>query len=398
MGLWTSIRLDAKCRLTDIRRRITRSTPLTLDVDIDLLFEGIPSQYPMINAAIDLLMAESTRWGRLRVRLSVERMALPLVARLRSCSAPKLQSLSLKVNHIDIIQPTTSPSAPQILLNGAPGLVFVRLRGLALKHCRPPMTPLLTLHLDGTQFTTIPFSTFATMIGASNSLRNLSIFGDIVERQAWINQSVIQLPNLISLRLCGSSGAMYSSFLLGTNAPRLKYLILKGVQGDADLEQLWSSCDGHAREFLVEHLVFTDFDLSAVAYAKLFRMFPHIIGHASFSTLHTECQIVKTIIAAASDGDISLASSWPQLQHLQLTFNQTCSTSEILPKLIRIRDELGIPLAQVSLISPPNGSEGLSVPIHFRRSAVQQLLPAYGHSFAEDDNSPYTDYDDKLFF
>ncbi|KAF5327663.1 hypothetical protein D9619_004864 [Psilocybe cf. subviscida] len=396
-SLWTTIRLDATCRLSDIRRRIHRSTPLTLDVDIDLLFEGAPNQYPMLNAAMDLLMAESTRWRRLRVRIYVERMHLPLEPRLRLCRAPKLQSLSLKVTVIGSVDPTTLLSTPQILLNGAPALIFARLRGVALKHCRPPVHSLVTLHLDGTQYTTIPFSTFSNMLGASPNLCNLSIFGNIVERQAWTDQNIILLPNLLSLRLCSHSGFMYSSFLLGTNAPKLKYLILKGIQSDMDLERLWSGRDGRDRTFPVEHLTFIDFNLSTFAYSKLFRIFPGIVGHASLRTLHTESHLVQALLTPEGGGNETSAPPWPELQHLQLAFNQTCKSSSILPRLIELREEQCLPLAQVSLIFSPDEADELdtpSIPIHFTRSVLQQLLTTYGYAFADDQNGPHTDHDD----
>lgn len=121
------------------------------------------------------------------------------------------------------------------ILNGAPNLTNVRLEGLGLSYCRPPLNAITELHFALTS-SIIPYTDFSKMLRSCESLITLCIYDDLVH--PWPSgQPLIHIPSLRSLRIFGNMTGV-SQFLLSISVPDLEELtIAPVVEGDLTILQ-----------------------------------------------------------------------------------------------------------------------------------------------------------------
>lgn len=206
----------------------------TCPLDMTFTFEVEPDAY------IDLLLPHSNRWQRLSI-FSKSSQVQHVSASLRDMAVPCLEHLSLTFgSRQDVGQPTRTPYAtlsPQILLQGAPLLTFLRLAGAALGTLQPPYSSISTLHLDGWTRNYMSHFQFKTILDTLPSLRNLSL------NQIWIHHprdpltvlSSTILPSLRSLRLRGAYTPLHRllSFMV---LPNLVSLSLVNIESFDPIE------------------------------------------------------------------------------------------------------------------------------------------------------------------
>ena len=330
--LWRSIDITRVQSVESMVTYIARSDGYGLRVRLN--FDGREPRAAEL-AKFNVILAHSDRYHRLVIDTVSEAMDNPIIRRFSDIRAPMLEHLSISVEEAE----GTTVLNTGVLWGGAEKLSFVRLRGLAMPLFRPPLNMVTTLHLDQTIPLPIHLTTFFHILTASPSLAHLSVYGDIVGSLAWPGtMPPIDLPNLRSLRICGISGTIYSSLLLGINAAGLHSLVLKDTQ-EFDLENFWAS--PHVLKFpQLHHLTFCDFEFSSHAYAEVFRAFPTIKKFTSYSSTTPR---ILSLLALLTGPDIP----WPDLHTLSFLLN--LSDDDLIEDVVRNREAAGCPLVRLRL-------------------------------------------------
>jgi hypothetical protein len=176
----------------------------------------------------------------------------------------------------------------------------------------------------------------------------LSIYGNIVAPKSWPRlQNDIIVPSLLSLRICGVSGEVYSNILLIIEAPLLESLTLKRLQ-EHDLDALGDLADG-TKFASLKSLTFWDFDLSIYAYERIMRVFQNV---TSFSTLHStipDSQLVGLLLDRSEITGKDTFPLWPMLEILSFPLNSDGEEMDIAHDLIISRKMNGFPVPTIVL-------------------------------------------------
>jgi hypothetical protein len=331
--LWRSIDITRVQSMESIATYISRSDGCGLLIRLDFGAQA-PSADEL--AKFDVILPHSDRYHRLIIDTVNEAMENPIIRHFCDLDAPMLEHLSIAVEEVE----GTTIVNTGVLGGGAEKLSFVRLRGLAIPLFRPPLNVVTTLHLDQTLPLPIHFTTFLQILTASPFLAHLSIYGDIVSSLTWPDTlPPIDLPNLRSLRICGVSGVIYSSLLLGINATGLDSLVLKDAQ-EFDLENFWTSPNVFKFPQL-HHLTFCDFEFSSHAYADVFRAFPTI---TKFTTSYSPTTpLILSLLAHSTEVNIP----WPDLH--TLTFLLNLYDDDLIKDVVRNREAAGCALVRLRL-------------------------------------------------
>ncbi|TFK44247.1 hypothetical protein BDQ12DRAFT_672646 [Crucibulum laeve] len=347
--LWTSIRITPGTRLESVAAYIARSGSCLLDMRIDL--SGcVHTPGGLTMKMIDMILPEAYRWKRLEIASSREGEDTPLIKRLCDREVPALEHLSICVDEIESADRSIvdgSSTQPHIFTRGAPKLSFVRLRGVGMHFFRPPLTSVITLHLDQTRPISMPYPRLREILTASPRLEYLSIYGDIIEQDSWAGeQSPVDLPALKSLRICGVGGKVYSGLLLAINAPLLESLILKAVL-EHDIDRFLESADV-TRFPRMQALTFCDFDLSSFAYKNIFRAFPAITTFTSFYSYANTSTVSKLLVQDPEDvPSPDTRVPWPKLHTLTFLFD--LNDEDCLEDVVERRKVSGFPLGRLRL-------------------------------------------------
>lgn len=331
-------------------------------------------------------------------------------------------------------------------------LSFLRLRGLAIYLFRPTLLlSLRTLHLDQTKAIPTTYTLFGRIVAACPVLEHLSVYGDIVmpsmaggggaglptpfpvlggvQIQHHYQQNgssssasgggwspsvnadgkgcdrVIRLPELRSLRICGTQGMVYKILLSRLEAPRLTSLVLKDIQ-ERDLDPLWeepltapsivrgvgSFMTRPALRFTqLRSLIISNSNLSDFAYRRLFRAFPSITEFASYSSMELDIA-PKLLIGKGAD------VPWPDLYALTFIFDVDLDMNDVaIEEILRQRRKYGCPIHRLC-IGVAELDEGDATE---RRVSVVQGAIVVVKKLGEFDIWPedraYPDIDDVLF-
>lgn len=389
--LWTSIHIRNTYRKSCIQRRMERSLPLTLDIEIYLTDEGNPNNISNMEAAMVILMGEIDRWRSLRIRLSTEEVARPVVMGLRDRGAPNLEFLSLSVNgeeHSHDIFPSS-----YILNHGTPALVSTKLRGVAHLWFRPPLANLTTLRLEGkVGRQRMDFTDFVKLLTEPKHLRHLLIRRDIVNPDVWALQSqgLLRLIALHSLHIYSESGAMYAGFLLAINAPKLSALTLEGVF-DHDLDHLWTRAAPHKFLNLTQLTLVTEGDLSTTTYVKAGRLFPNITGYSNQRLTPPSSELLKLLVRGILQQNGQPLLLWPKLQKLCLRLEPSAESMELVQQVVGNRVCVGCPHLQVCFF--PSDSYGWA-PVHGWSIHLRNSVQLLGYNEVLPTDSIYIDIND----
>ncbi|KDQ25913.1 hypothetical protein PLEOSDRAFT_160514 [Pleurotus ostreatus PC15] len=385
-SLWRNVAVVPEKTIEETQTYLERSKTYPTEIRVD----GWPCERPMQPAIVALLEQNIKYWRWVVINVSLDYPYHLLLDHLEIYPAALAHlvhiSLSIEGANPSLQYPTPEPDFTQILKLGAPRLEFVRLRGIAPQFYRPPMTTVVTLHIELTKAIPLNHSTLKDILTASPSLTNFSLYGDRIHFPDWPppGSEPIHLPRLKSLRLWGAHGWIYSNVLCQISAPALYSLYLKEVQ-ESDLEAFWVSPAPHNFPSLRE-LTFCDFDFSGPSYRKTYTAFPHI---TKFTVLNTSFEI--PIIVRLLGHHSSSARIWPQLQELSVIYNM--SDDQQLYDMVVLRAEARTPLVKLRI--------GTSRPL----STLVGMVPVQRYveveTFDEPEQWPegmgYTDEDDVFF-
>lgn len=345
--LWTTIKIGRHSVADRVAAYCDRSSTAPLDVWVDL-HGSWASDAKVLSSVFDSLAVVADhrhRWHRLSLDLNrdpiTQRSVIDLLCR---CPAPMIEYLSLSTHSIDeeeLPQPSNSPTAPTVFMKSS--ISFLRLRGVAVHYFLPPLGSLAILHLE-TNTTRVSYSTFKGILTSSSTLKHLSVHGETVDRPQWpllsAPATLISLPALKSLRICGTEGPVYAGIIFNIDAPLLDSLTLKAML-DGDLVY------GHMGNFTsfpqIKVLTFCDFDLSDLGFLSMYKLFPSIETFNSPSTTIEVSRACKSLCALTGPGH---AVPWPNLHTLDLGWDDMEDPVSI-SLLNDARGALGRPLSGI---------------------------------------------------
>ncbi|KAF9484429.1 hypothetical protein BDN70DRAFT_872439 [Pholiota conissans] len=398
--LWTSIHVHGASRSDNIVEMLARSCDCWLDIRIDLAVQNLQMEATRLDSIIEKLLLHSLRWRTLCIGYRYERRDHPVVLLLCTASAPGLQHLSITVDDVadadrSLINQTVS--LPHIFKDGTPKLGFIRLRGFAIQLFRPPLTTVVTLHLDHTRDIPIQYSTLKEMLTSSPYLAHLSMHGDILAPGGWTSQRrVVSLPVLRSLRVCSISGEIFAGMMKCIDAPNLESLTLKKVQ-ECDLNPLWNTLDEIKFETL-KTLSLIEFDLSTSTWRHIFETFQQI---NTFSSLDDYAGFRDSIfIGALLEPSVHGLNGvqyvpWPKLKTLCLGLDLYDNDQNLIKKLIAVRKELGFPISRCIFRIGAEDMEDL-LPLQLESEADFEIK-FIAEEVIWPDNNTHIDHDDILF-
>ncbi|KAF8871257.1 hypothetical protein CPB84DRAFT_1692408, partial [Gymnopilus junonius] len=395
--LWTSIYIDAAVSSAErIPEYIRRSGVCLLDIRVDLAAEDAYAGKSGLDSMIDLIVDNSLRWRSVSAECTCERADRPIMTHICKSTARRLQHLSLDIEDVEQADPSAvnrEIGFPHIFKDGAPKLKFVRLKGLAIQFFRPPFDAVVTLHLEQTSQVPLAYITFRNIITRSSVLAHLSIHGDIIDNISWSRfTDVIILPHLLSLRICGEGGNIYSGLLMGIKAPLLKSLTLKDVQ-EHDLDAMFDSTSSSQYNNL-RQLVFTNFELSGSTYRRIFHTFREITSFSSVQSSIAESPLIDTLVKDTSQGQTNYSAFWPNLAVLAFSFGDDEVDEEMIQELRNVRASHGLPLPKIRLRVEPDEMQDATAMV---RGDINTAIEIFFQDEAWPPNCDHIDSDDVLF-
>ncbi|PFH46181.1 hypothetical protein AMATHDRAFT_70410 [Amanita thiersii Skay4041] len=339
--LWSVISISPTISLNKVITYIERSAGCMLDVRVDLPPNSVVDKG--LRRMIELALSHSSRW-RTFSYVSDQEAREGMLSCLADIDAPALEHLSLNVEdvHRDNINTVNLSSTIHTTLfkKGTPKLYFLRLRGYAIHSFIPPLASVRVLHLDLTKSLALQYPKFRELVLAPMALEHLSVYGN---SSSWPNETIIQMPNLQSLRICDIGGRAYAGVLLGFDAPLLETLALKGVQVH-DLDRVWT-CTTSLKFSKLQRLIFWDFGLLERDWRHAFRLFPLIADFSMYSPAHNAT--ILRLLAESNTYDLP----WPCLKSLSFIANTEDSDEEqeLIYRLIAARQSCGHPLDVIRL-------------------------------------------------
>jgi hypothetical protein len=165
------------------------------------------------------------------------------------------------------------------------------------------------------------------------------------------------VPSLLSLRISGVSGKVYSNTLLVIDAPMLESLTLKQLQ-EHDLDALEELVDVTKFDNL-RSLTFLDFDVSVYTYERIMRVFQNV---TTFSTNHSalsDSHLVELLLDRSEITGQDEPPLWPALKTLSFPLNSDDDEMDIAQALITSRKASGCPEPTVHLYASADEVEGV---------------------------------------
>ncbi|KAF7428310.1 hypothetical protein PC9H_007531 [Pleurotus ostreatus] len=343
-SLWRRIDIIPRKTITELQTYHDRSKTCPTDIRLD--HWSWKDLVPQV--LIDLVMHNDRGWRQAVINISTAKHYHPFLKHLENFPIPNgpIEHLSLCVDQAESCRshPKMQPDFIQIMKSGAPQLKFVRLRGMAPYYFRPPLTAVTTLHLELTKAITMAYPLMKSILTASPSLTNLSLYGEPIHFMTWPTQSPqtsqgMNLPQLRSLRLWGTEGWIFNVVLSHISAPRVHSLYLKEAR-EADLAAFWPS--SHQSFPILRKLVFHECDFTEASYHTVCEAFPDITDFTVYSTSFNTPIIVELL------GNPQSTPIWPNLKTLHLILNAS-DEQELLYDMVVARADMNLPLSKLRI-------------------------------------------------
>ena len=229
--LWSNVDVSHPRDLTVLRTYLDRSKGYPIDLhltyDITRLAQDETAGPGEVDQLITILQSHYFHCRSIRLSSGTYRQATPeminLIESMHDGHYPMLQSFLVEGEEM------YCTGNSHTILNDAPNLTNVRLGGLGLSYCRPPLKAVTELHLAVTTCL-ISYINFSKMLRSCDSLITLCIYDDLVD--PWPSgQPLIHIPSLRFLRIFGNMMGV-SEFLLSISVPDLEELTIAPIVPD----------------------------------------------------------------------------------------------------------------------------------------------------------------------
>jgi hypothetical protein len=290
--LWSTLDISLRSKLDFIEAYLQRSKKYPLELRFDFFWRSERSgSFTSVENIFDLVIAQSGRWNRFFAEGDIDSPIVTLVKRCRDVAAPQLSHFSIFIES-DFPEPDTPEIdfRPQIFTGAAPLLDTVRLGGIALRECRPPLDSVTILDLkEISRWTRITYNRFRDMVTSCPALTKLIIKQQVIQQESWPDLIInsIPLPSLRFLRFQGYPDSV-SKVLLAISAIHLESLSFNDIHHNA-LYDFFKSCQ--ARPTSLPFPCLTTLSLESLNWGKsqwqsLFQAFPTIM-HVEFTCRFT---------------------------------------------------------------------------------------------------------------
>ena len=304
--LWVKIVINSTPSLVALSACLSRSKSSSLDVCFDGLSVDAPQS--SFNQAMDLVFPHITRWRRLEVILLPPTLVqgyfldMPifiLLSRLKGCSAPLLEHLSISGarSHVRALE--------AFAVDGAPMLTSMHLKDISFGNLFVPMASVTTLHLHEFRHR---YDRLLSILEASPLLTRLSLQGSVL--QPFLPRS-ISLPSLKSLRYRfptpvtdGGVSVHFTNCLPSISAPGLETLWLVDPT-DADMNFLLKAINFSADSTKLRSLILQNATFSQATYDKIFAAIPRI---THFTMIQERTLEIWELLCQSS-----VQNPWPEL-------------------------------------------------------------------------------------
>jgi hypothetical protein len=353
--MWTKIHIRVGNPLEQLEGRSTtylsRSKTMPFDLHIDL---GAIISPPTTNISFvcQAITSHVDRCQNLLIRSNWRHSLYQLAEQLlhRLPAAPLLRNLYIRLepNHLDTANVSASGDILAILQGGAPRLASVRVAGIPLNYCLPPMSAVTSLHIHEPIYgSSDSCSTTRNILNDLPALTELVLHGWILNDDGLDS---VRLPALRSLKI--------------TTTDDFEYILvpLKVISAPL-LEDLYIGADTSALDF------FEDWDLP----------WDHTTTESRFPLLHSlvldGCLIPPAICDAPGSAfpaiteltvlgmnltDVLRQSAWPNLQILSFdTFPVDLHAANSLARALAMRLAIGKPINTLRSTEPLQLPQGL---------------------------------------
>ncbi|KIM72628.1 hypothetical protein PILCRDRAFT_829639 [Piloderma croceum F 1598] len=272
------------------------------------------------------------RWRRLNVICDLLcRTLSPVLNSLHSFCAPLLEyvdiiSLSLEgdiANEEDSIydedrdEEDTNANVYEIFTGGAVSLKTIRLNGVCLSACLPPLSTVTTLHIYCTTEMSLPYTKFCPIFSGLPALTHLFLYDYRVELPVGSTSSAL-FPSLSSLHILESNAAESDPTLLAIlSAPRLKHLFIDqfcdGMMEDLVQYPGWSTTSPRYPSLSSLTLVLSK-NLEPTTWRLVEQSFATVTSLAVFCAQTDE--LSEVLNESSSNPSSSTDVRWPNLQTL----------------------------------------------------------------------------------
>ena len=209
---------------------------------------------------------------------------------------------------------------------GAPSLASVRLRGIGLHHCQPPVASLETLYVEYHPSQDIINSwELCSMLRGSSALTHMTLVGDgILSRVSNVTRVTLDLPSLrcLAIRPESDDSQSIAAILIAISAPKLECMTLESVIA-SDLEPFFLAFDASAglKFPLLRSLTLCedqDHGFTLSTWGQFMHAFPTITHFTlSYETLD---DFLLSLQEPHTDSNSSVVTArWPNLHTLSLS-------------------------------------------------------------------------------
>jgi len=265
-----------------------------------------------------------------------------MLSRISTVTAPSLTCLHIALE-TDFVDPDggSAEFGPQIFTPAAPFLSELRLTGVALRHCRPPLTAITSLQLNEVFRMRMSYARFSDMVCACPHLTYLSLLHQVVERDSWpveFKSPPLHLPSLLSLEFRGYPDCI-SNLLLVLNAPKLESLSLVDVNVNAFVQlfrakplPIFSS---------LRILALDQLNWNKASYVNLYKAFP------SITHLELSCHVARHTSLTLGQFSPALLPLLHSLTVRHAPYNEDQESHDCIYELVPERVFAGYPLTKV---------------------------------------------------
>ena len=339
--LWSNVDISHDRDLDDLQFYLGRSKDLPIDLHVT--YDDISASGERdVSTLIGILRLHYPRCRSIRLETpdKITPEVMSILGSMCEGHYPILQCF-----HVEGFD-TGEISEPRAIVPDAVNLTNIRLRGLGLTHCRPPLTAATELHL-AISASTIPYTYFYGMLGSCRSLITLCVYDDLVFGWPTNLRTAHDMPSLRYLRIFGNMLGV-SQLLLSISAPCLNELTIAPVVM-SDLDLLLVGASRNAPRFpslksLTLAPAHADAMESTLSLANT--CFPGI-KLLILPNYYKEC-FIESFKTGGLDPSEQL---WPELDGLAVRDIDERQDQVVLYEFIKFRRSLGVPLGTLYLDS-----------------------------------------------
>jgi len=212
---------------------ITRSRSHTLDINVDLDRDVDYSDFmDHLQPQLDIILPEASRWRSVSYYGSFWGDVFVFFQHLSSLSAPRLEEFEVVVDSKGEEEYTENPL--RVFEGGAPILSRVKVDGIQVTSCLPPVSSLTSLHLLNPP-EVIDLNPYQEILTSSSTLTNIELDGEVVDK--WLLHELVethqclQLSSVRSLSIAAEMSPQFQlySLLYTLNCPDLQSLMITAV-------------------------------------------------------------------------------------------------------------------------------------------------------------------------